>query len=64
VTLLLDQGAELNTKDSNGQTPLSWAIRSGHEPVVTLLVEKGADLLETKDNDSWTSLWWAVRRGH
>jgi ankyrin repeat protein len=43
VALLLEKGAELETKDSSGQTPLSWAAGSGHEAVVKLLLEKQAD---------------------
>ena len=35
---------DLDSKDSNGQTPLSWAAKSGHKAVVKLLVEKGAKL--------------------
>jgi hypothetical protein len=49
VKLLLDKGAELETKDTKyGQTPLSWAAENGHEAVVKLLLDKGAEL-ETKD---------------
>ena len=50
MKLLLEKGAELETKDEYGQTPLSWAARNGHEAVVKLLLEKGAEL-ETKDKD-------------
>jgi ankyrin repeat protein len=50
VKLLLEKGAELETKDKdNGRTPLSWAAASGHEAVVKLLLEKGAEL-ETCDD--------------
>jgi ankyrin repeat protein len=42
VKLLLEQGAELETKDLDGRTPLSRAVENGHEAVVKLLVEKGA----------------------
>jgi ankyrin repeat protein len=50
VKLLLEKGAELESKDNYyGQTPLSWATGSGHEAVVKLLLEKGAKL-ESKDN--------------
>jgi ankyrin repeat protein len=65
VKLLLEKGAELETKDKDyGQTPLSWAVKSGHEAVVKLLLEKGAEL-ETKDKDyGRTPLLWAVKSGH
>ena len=43
MKLLLEKGAELETKStSSGQTPLSWAAEKGHEAVVKLLLEKGA----------------------
>jgi ankyrin repeat protein len=51
VKLLVEKGAELETKDNNdGQTSLSLAAENGHEAVVKLLVEKSAEL-ETKDNN-------------
>jgi ankyrin repeat protein len=40
VKLLLEKGAELETKDNYGQTPLLWAVEREHEAVVKLLVEK------------------------
>jgi ankyrin repeat protein len=42
VKLLLEEGAELETKDNYGQTPLSLAAGNGYEAVVKLLLEKGA----------------------
>jgi ankyrin repeat protein len=42
VNLLVEKGAELESKASNGRTPLSWAAGNGREEVVKLLVEKGA----------------------
>jgi ankyrin repeat protein len=45
VKLLLEKGAELETKDQSGRTPLSRAAGSGQEAgaaVVKLLLEKGA----------------------
>ena len=46
VKLLLEKGAELETKDNDGRTPLSWAAEKGHEAVVKLLLEKGAKKLQ------------------
>ena len=57
MKLLVEKGAELDSKDNDGQTPLSCAADSGHEAVVKLLVEKGAEL-DSKDNDGRTPLSW------
>jgi hypothetical protein len=43
VRLLLSKGAEPDSKDKNGGTPLFWAARGGHEAAVQLLLEKGAE---------------------
>jgi hypothetical protein len=64
VKLLLEKGAELESKDNRyGQTPLSWAAGSGHEAVVKLLLEKGAEL-ESKSRNGQTPLSWAAEDGH
>jgi ankyrin repeat protein len=44
VKLLLEKGAVLETKDKiYDRTPLSHAAGNGHEAVVKLLLEKGAE---------------------
>jgi ankyrin repeat protein len=63
VKLLLEKGADVDSKDMGGRTPLSWAARNGHEAVVTLLLEKGADV-HSKDKDGRTPLSWAAGNGH
>ncbi|PQE24784.1 ankyrin repeat and SAM domain containing 6 protein [Rutstroemia sp. NJR-2017a BVV2] len=64
VKLLLEKGAELETKSTSGQTPLSWAAGNGNEAIVKLLLEKGAEL-EAKDSFySRTPLLWATGYGH
>ena len=56
VKLLLEKGAELEAKDSDGRTPLRRAAENGHEAVVKLLLEKDAEL-EAKDSFGRTPLW-------
>ena len=63
ILALLRNGHHPDSKDSFGQTPLSWAAENGHEAVVRLLLEKGAEL-ESKDNNNQTPLLWAIRNGH
>jgi hypothetical protein len=63
VQLLLERGAELESKGDYGGTPLSWAAGNGHEAVVQLLLERGAEL-ESKDDYDRTPLSWAAGNGH
>lgn len=43
LTLLLDRGADINSRAPNGSTPLMMAARYGAEDNVKLLVKRGAD---------------------
>ncbi|KAK4233622.1 ankyrin repeat domain-containing protein, partial [Achaetomium macrosporum] len=45
------------------QMPLLYAAERGHEEVVRLLLEKGADC-EVKDDNGWTPLSYAAWEGH
>jgi ankyrin repeat protein len=43
--LLRKDGVDQDSKDNEySRTALSWAARNGHEAVVKLLLEKGAEL--------------------
>ena len=44
VVSLLDEGGDVNCQNSYGLTPLHCASANGHERVVSLLIERGADL--------------------
>jgi ankyrin repeat protein len=62
VKLLLEKGADLESKDGFSLTPLLRAAANGHEAVVKLLLEKGADFM-SKDCYGETPLLLATRSG-
>jgi ankyrin repeat protein len=65
VTFLLAiDGVDPNSKDKYGRTPLSWTAERGHEAVVKLLLEKGAELESKSSIFDRTPLSWAAERGH
>ena len=62
VKTLLDQGADLNTKDEYGRTALTEAAGRGDLETVRLLLDKGADL-NTNASSGWPALTEAAGRG-
>src|SRR5438067_227001 len=44
VSLLLKNGANINSQTSNGETPLHLAVRYGFAEVVDMLLQQGADI--------------------
>lgn len=63
VSKLLEEGADIETKDQYNQTPLSWASAKGHRIIVKMLLERGADL-ESHDSFEQTPLLRAAKNGH
>jgi ankyrin repeat protein len=63
MRLLLEKGAELESKDKDGRTSLPWAAANGHEVVVKLLLEKGTEL-ESKNNNRQAPLSLAPASEH
>ncbi|KAK4167354.1 ankyrin repeat-containing domain protein [Cladorrhinum sp. PSN259] len=62
--LIEDRGMAMETRCMEyGQTPLSWAVKDGHEAVVRLLLKAGADT-EVQDKNRRTPLSWAAQDGH
>jgi ankyrin repeat protein len=60
---LLKSGMAVDSKDSSGQTPLSWAAENGHEAVVKLLLAKDGVDLNSKHRSGQTPLSWAAENG-
>jgi ankyrin repeat protein len=63
VKLLLEKGANIETKCKYGWTPLLYAVYRGHKAMVNLLADKGADI-KVKDIYGGTLLTYAVNNGH
>lgn len=56
-------GESVNSSDDDGNTPMHLAAREGHESIVDLLVNKGADVNVNNDNN-YTPLHLAAIEGH
>jgi Ankyrin repeats (3 copies) len=63
MKMLLDENANVESKDNYAWTPLSWAAKNGHKMVVKMLLENNADV-GSKDESSWKPLLCAARKGH
>ncbi len=63
LQLLLDGGADIDSRDDHKRTPLLQAAVFGHAEAVELLLESGADI-ELKDSRyRWTPLYGATYSG-
>jgi hypothetical protein len=62
VMTALQLGANPNTRDRVGRTPLGWAARGGYTRVAAYLLEHGA-AINAIDNEGYTPLMWAARAG-
>ncbi len=59
VRALLDQNADIEEKDGNGNTPLNRAADMGRTEICRVLIDKGADV-NTKNNNGDTPLMSTV----
>ena len=63
VKMILKAGADINTRDENGNTALIKAANDGNESIVQLLLKEGAKV-NIKNNIGKTALYCAVINGH
>jgi hypothetical protein len=61
--LLLEKGAEVDSRDSKNWTPLHIAAQQGSRDVVQLLIERGA-AVNAQMTQGWTPLHSAASKGH
>ena len=63
--LLIAKGADVNTKNKDGGTPLHNATWKGHKEIAKLLIDNGADVnAKRADEEAWTPLHSAAWMGH
>jgi len=63
--LLATRKVDVDVKDGNGRTPLSYAAEHGHEAVVKLLLEtEGVDINVKDEGYGRTPLSYAAEHGH
>ena len=55
---------EVNTKDEDGHTLLSYAAKEGHEAVVKLRVARNDVDVNSKSEDGRSPLSYAAENGH
>src|SRR3954447_22198999 len=63
VTRLLDAGVDVNSPDDLGGTPLLTACWSGHAPIVSLLLSRGANVNAIHREAGASALQYAVLKG-
>jgi ankyrin repeat protein len=63
VHVLVEYGANVDSRDNYNCTPLHWASHQGHPEVVCFLLGHGVDA-DARDDDNYSPLHWASQRGH
>jgi len=64
VNLLLENGADMEIENNLGEIPLDYAVYSGSEPIVQLLLQQSPRTIKARAKNGETLLHGAVREGH
>jgi ankyrin repeat protein len=64
VKILLDNGADVNTKDHDGNTALHTAARKEHFEIVKILLDRSANVNEKNVGVGETALHMAAKTGN
>lgn len=63
IRFLIAAKADVNARDNNGRTALSFAAEQGNNSVTEELIRNGANI-DLADNEGKTPLMWACEKGH
>ena len=64
VKRLIEQGVDVNARDSNGWTPLVFAAGSGHAEIADLLIDNNADVTSQTNEGRNALMYAAAYFGH